>query len=83
MPAFPPFPAEEDRGTESRKLLPVFAINRGLGAARVEGVCAGALVAGLSPGFGVVVAPLAARNVLFTDTGLKDANFFIVEVVRV
>jgi hypothetical protein len=27
-------------------------------------------------------APLAARNVLFTDTGLKDTGFFTVELVR-
>jgi hypothetical protein len=82
-PAFPPFPVEDDRGAESRRPLPVFATKRGLGAARVEDVCAGVLGAGLSPGFGAVeVAPFAARKVLFTETGLKEVNFLIVDAVR-
>lgn len=36
----------------------------------------------LSPGF-AGAAPLAARNVLFTDTGLKEVGFLTVEVLRV
>lgn len=82
----PPFPAEDDRGVESRRPLPVFATSRGLGAARVDGpICAVvALVAGLSPSFeGVAeVAPFAARKVLLTDTGLNDVNFFTLDAVR-
>jgi len=82
----PPFAAAEVRGAESRRPLPDFATSRGLVAAVVEGpVWATADPAGpLSPGFeGVaVVAPLAARKVLLTDTGLKDASFFTVDVVR-
>jgi hypothetical protein len=82
----PPFPAEDDRGVESRRPLPVLATNRGLGAARFVGpACAVVvLVAGLSPSFeGVAeVAPLAARKVLLTDTGLNEAGFFTVDAVR-
>jgi len=87
VPPLPPFVAVEALGAESRSPLPDFATNRGLGAALLEESPVGAVVepaAPLSPSFeGVAgVDPLAARNVLLTDTGLKDANFFTVDAVR-
>jgi hypothetical protein len=74
------------RGEESRRPLPDFATNRGRAGAVVKGPgCAAVVpVAGFSPGFKgeAVVVPLAARNVLFTETGLKEVNFLTVDVER-
>lgn len=82
-PGTPPLAEEEVRGLESRTPLADLATRRGRDTAVKEEVCDVA-VAALSPSFeGVAeVAPLAARKVLLTETGLKDANFFMVEVVR-
>lgn len=83
----PPLAGVELRGEESRRPLPVFATSRGRFGAAVD--CpvrvAVAPVADLSPSFEGTVgaAPFAARNVLFTDTGLKEASFLTVDVVRV
>lgn len=85
-PAFPPLAVVALRGAESRKPLPDFATNLGLAPVLVEGptwvVVDGAVP--LSPSFegAAAVAPLAARKVLFTETGLKDANFFTVDAER-
>ena len=85
-PGLLPFAAVEARGVESRRPLPDLATNRGLGVALVEGPAGAAVEAAgpLSPNFdgAVVVAPLAARKVLLTETGLKDAVFFTVDDVR-
>jgi len=79
-PAFPPLAVVEERGPASRRTLPDFATSRGFRVELAEGP-AGVVDdpgAGFSPSFeGTVgVAPLAARNVLLTETGLKEANFF-------
>jgi len=81
-PAFPPFAAVEERGPASRRTLPDFATSRGLRVELAEGPV-GAVAdpdAGFSPSFdgAAGVVPLAARNVLLTETGLKEANFFTV-----
>jgi hypothetical protein len=79
-----PFAPEEDFEINP---LPVFAINLGLAAevrlpdwvkfdVDVEVVFSVAF-AGLLP-----VAPFAARNVLFTETGLKLVGFFTADEVR-
>lgn len=82
-PGFPPLADVAVRGEESRTPLADLATSRGRDAV-VEVVWDVVAAAALSPSFeGVAdVAPLAARKVLLTDTGLKDANFFTVEVVR-
>lgn len=71
------------RGVESRRLLPVFATRRGLGVEEAEGATGSEAEpeAALSPGF-EGPAPLAARNVLFTETALKEVSFLTVEVLR-
>lgn len=84
-PGFPPLTEADDLGADSRSPLPVFATRRGLGTAETEGPdCAAAEpAAGLfSPSFEVAVpvAPLAARNVLFTVTALKVVGFLTADV---
>lgn len=88
-PAFPPFAVVEARGVESRRPLPDFATNLGFGVVEVEAVKAvGAVLeaAGpLSPTFDGTAAVEAfdAKNVLFTETALKEGTGFLrVEVVR-
>jgi hypothetical protein len=82
----PPLAGVALRGDESRRPLPVFATNRGRFGAAVGGpVCVVvAPVAGFSPSFKGLVdtTPLAARNVLFTETGLNEASFLTVDAVR-
>lgn len=89
-PAFPPFAVVEARGVESRRLLPVFATNLGLGVDDVEAVkVVGAVVetvGPLSPSFDGVTAVEAfdAKNVLFTETALKEGTGFLTaEVDRI
>lgn len=88
-PAFPPFAVVEARGVESRRPLPDFATNLGFGVVDDEAVnVVGAVVetAGLfSPTFEGVAAveDFDAKNVLFTETALKEGTgFLIVEVDR-
>lgn len=85
-PGFTPLAAAAVLGELSRRPLPDFATNRGraprvaVDPARMgEGP-----VAGFSPSFegAAVEAPLDARKVLFTETGLNDANFFTADAER-
>jgi hypothetical protein len=73
-PTFPPFAAAEVRGVESLRPLPDFATSRGLGADKDKGAAGTEPTTPLSPGLAKVVPvePLAARNVLFTETALND-----------
>ena len=80
-PGFPPLAASAVLADESRSPLPDLATNRGLNDKEAPlGAAAG--VAVLSPSLDGVAVALAARNFLFTDTGLNDANFFTVDAVR-
>lgn len=82
----PPLAGVALRGEESRRPLPDFATSRGRFGAVVVGPVCGAVapVAGFSPSFegAVGATPFAARKVLFTETGLNEANFLTVDVVR-
>jgi len=81
-PALPPFAVADERGPASRRTLPDFATSRGLGVELAEGPAGVEAdpVTTFSPSFdgAAGVAPLEARNVLLTETGLKEANFFTV-----
>jgi hypothetical protein len=81
-----PVPVDAFLGIESRKELPVFAINRGLGVVESGGpVCdTGAEVLLLSLSLADGAAPVAtfAVKVLFTETDLKDMGFLTVEAER-
>jgi hypothetical protein len=87
-PGFPPFAVVESRGVASRSPLPDFATNRGLGVDEVEAVkVVGAVaetVGPLSPTFDgtTVVEAFDAKNVLFTETALKEVGFFTAEADR-
>ena len=81
-PAFPPLAAVEERGPASRSTLPDFATSRGLGVEFAEGpaVVVAEPLPDFSPSFdgAAGTVPLAARNVLLTETGLNEANFLTV-----
>lgn len=85
LPGFPPFTPPEKRGDESRVLLPVFAIRRGLEEDKVADVVGGVLEPAGCFSAALVAALLAvafaARNVLLTETALK-AGFLAVEPAR-
>ena len=80
-PALEPPRRDEDESNP----LPDFATRRGFETRVLEvGVGEAEAPAPLSPFFAAVeaVAPLAARNFLFTDTLLKEIGFLAVEDVR-
>lgn len=85
-PELPPAPGPVKRHDDESNPLPDLATRRGLDTRVLEVVVGEAEApAPLSPFFGAVelVAPLAAKNFLFTDTALKEIGFLAVEDVRI